>query len=205
MKSIRMVKLCDASLCKPLELIFKSCFESGKFPLEWKKANVVPAYKKGDKQLLKNCGPISLLPIAGKIFERILYNNVFELFTKNLLISHSQSGFKPGDSYINQLLLITHKIYKSFDDGLDVRGVFLDISKAFDKVWHKGLLYKLKQSGISGSILGPLSFLIYINDLSDDLMPNVKLFPDDTFLIFVVHDVNTSSINLDNDLRKISD
>ena len=66
MISIRMVKLCDASLCKSLEVIFKSCLESGKFTLEWKKANVVPAYKKGDKQLLKNYSPISLLPIAGK-------------------------------------------------------------------------------------------------------------------------------------------
>ena len=121
--SIRMVKLCDVSLCKPLELIFKSCFESGKFSLEWKKANVVPAYKKGDKQLLKIYRPISLLPIAGKKFERILYNNMFEFFTKNNLISHSQSEFKPGDSCVNQFLSITHEIYKSFDDGLDVRGV----------------------------------------------------------------------------------
>ena len=214
-----MVKLCDASLCKPLELIFKSCLESGKFPLEWKKANVVPAHKKGDIQLLKNYRPMSLLPIAGKIFERILYNNQFEFFSKNHLISHNQSGFKPGDSCINQLLSITHEIYKSFDDGLDVRGAFLDISKAFDKVWHKGLLYKLKQSGISGnlldtitdflnsrnqklalngqfsswtsieagvpqgSILGPLLFLICINDLSDDLLTNVKLFAVDTSLM----------------------
>ena len=130
-----MVKLCDASLCKPLELIFKSCLESGKFPLEWKKANVVPAYKKGDKQLLKSYRPIFSLPIARKIFEQILYNNMFEFFTKNHLISHSQSEFKPGDSCINQVLSITHEIYKSFDDGLDVCGVFLDISKAFGKVW----------------------------------------------------------------------
>ena len=135
-----MVKLCDASLCKLLELIFKSCLESGKFPLEWKKANVIPAYKKGDKQLLENYHPISLLPIAGKIFERILYNLMFEFFSKNHLISHNQSGFKPGDLCINQLLSITHEIYKSFDNGLDVGGVFLDISKGFDKVWYKGLL-----------------------------------------------------------------
>ena len=148
-----MVKLCDASLCKPLELIFKSCLESGKFPPEWKKINVVPAYKKGDKQILENYCPISLLPITGKIFERILYNNMFEFFTKNDLISHNQSGFKPGDSCINQLLSITHEIYKSIDDGLDVRCVFLDISKAFDKVCHKGLIYKLKQDGISHKLL----------------------------------------------------
>ena len=137
--------------------------------------------------------------------------------------------------------MITHEIYKSFDDGLDVHGVFLDIFKAFDKVWHKGLFYKLKQKGISGnlldtitdflncrkqrvalngqfsswtsieagvtqgSILGPLLFLIYINDLSDDLTSNVKLFADDTSLFSVVHDVNTSSTNLNNGLRKISD
>ena len=77
-----------------------------------------------------------------EIFERILYGNMFEFFTKNDLISHNQSGFKPGDSCINQLLSITHEIYKSFDDVLDVRRIFLDISKAFDKVWHKGLIYK---------------------------------------------------------------
>ena len=74
MISIRMVKLCGACLCNPLELIPKSCLESGKFPFEWKKANVVPEHKKGDKKILKNYRPISLLPIAGKIFERILYN-----------------------------------------------------------------------------------------------------------------------------------
>ena len=76
MISIRMIKICDASICKPLELIFRSCLENGKFPTEWKKANVVPAHKKGDKQNLKNYRPISLLPVAGKIFERILYNNM---------------------------------------------------------------------------------------------------------------------------------
>ena len=75
-----------------------------------------------------------MLPIAGKIFERILYNNMFDFFTKNDLISHNQSGFKPDDSCINELLSITHEIYKSFDNGLDVCGVLLDISKAFDKV-----------------------------------------------------------------------
>ena len=86
MVSIRMIKNCDASICKPLELIFRSCLENGKFQTEWKKANVVPAHKKGDKQNLKNC-PISLLPVAGKISERILYNNMYEFFTENNLIS----------------------------------------------------------------------------------------------------------------------
>ena len=78
-----------------------------------------------------------MLPVAGKIFERILYNNMYEYFTENNLISPDQSGFKPVDSCINQLLSITHEIYKSFDNGLEVRGIFLDILKAFDKVWHQ--------------------------------------------------------------------
>ena len=75
--------------------------------------------------------------ICDKIFERLIYNSLFKFFIANELISSNQSGFKPGDSCINQLLSITHEIYKSFDDGYEVRGVFLDISKVFDKVWQK--------------------------------------------------------------------
>ena len=134
MLSIRMLKISDDSLCGPLALIFQWCFKNGKFPSEWKKANVIPTYKKNDKQLVKNYRPISLLPICGKIFERLIYNKLFHFFQENNLISPNQSGFKPGDSCTNQLLAITHEIYKSFDDGYEVRGVFLDISKAFDKV-----------------------------------------------------------------------
>ena len=59
---------------------------------------------------------------------------MFKFFSENELISHSQSGFKPGDSCINQLLCITNDIYQSLDDGLETRGLFLDISQAFGKV-----------------------------------------------------------------------
>ena len=163
---------------------------------------------------------------------------MFGFFIENDLISRHQSGFKPGDSYINQLLSIAHEIYQSFDEGSDVRNVFLDISKAFDKVWHNGLIFKLKQNGISGnllnllsnflrnrkqevvlngqtsswvdvkagvpqgSILGPLLFLIYINDLADGLSSNAKLFADDTSLFSVVHNANTTAKKLNNDLVK---
>ena len=78
---------------------------------------------------------------------------MFRFLIENDLISSNQSGFKPGDSCINQLLSIILEIYKSFDDGFEVRGVFLDISKAFDKIWHKGIIFKLKQNGISGKLL----------------------------------------------------
>ena len=134
MISIRMMKICDTSICRPLKLIFQSCLESGKFPNEWKKANVVPVHKKGDKQIFKNYQPISLLLIAGKIFERLLYDRMFQFFIENNLISKNQSGFRPGDFCISQLLFINHEIYQSFEDSLEVKAVFLDISKVFDKV-----------------------------------------------------------------------
>ena len=108
------------------------------------KANVVLAHKKGDKQILKNYWPVSLLSIYEKFFERVIYNNLFEYFIGNDLTSQNQSGFKPGNSCINQLISITHEIYFSFDKRFELRGVFLYISKAFDKVWHEGLIYKLK-------------------------------------------------------------
>ena len=117
MISIRMLKICGDSILKPLELIFKSCIESGKFPIEWKKANV-PVHRNNNKQLIENCHPVSLLPVCGKILERIIYSKMFEFFSENELISHNQSGFRPGDSCINQLLCITHDIYQSLDDGL---------------------------------------------------------------------------------------
>ena len=76
---------------------------------------------------------------------------MFEHFIQNNLITPNQTGFKTGDLRINQPISIIHKIYKSFDDdGYKVRGVFLDISKAFDKLWHEGLRYKLRQNGIFG-------------------------------------------------------
>ena len=79
---------------------------------------------------------------------------MFEYLIRNHLISQNQCGFKPGNSCINQFLAITHEIYKSFDACLDIRAVFLDISKAFDKIWHQCLFYKLKQNGISGNFAG---------------------------------------------------
>ena len=108
MISIRMVKICDDSICKHLKLIFQSCLENGKFPSEQRKANVVPIHTKGGKQILKNYRPITLLPITGKILERLLYDT-FEFFTENNWVSDNQSGRKPGDSCVNQLLSIILK------------------------------------------------------------------------------------------------
>ena len=98
---------------------------------------------------------MSLLPICGKIFENLIFNAIYFLFEDHKLLNPRQSGFKKNDFCINQLVSITHQIYSAFecDPSLEVRGVFLDLSKAFDNVWHDGLIYKLKLLGISGSLL----------------------------------------------------
>ena len=83
-------------------MIFEQCTETGVFPSEWKKGDIVPFHKKGDKETLENYGPVSLLPICGKIIERLMFNKMFNFFIENKLISSSQSTFKPGDSCINQ-------------------------------------------------------------------------------------------------------
>ena len=163
---------------------------------------------------------------------------MYVYFIENELVSLSQSGFKPEDSCINQLLSRTHDMYQSFDNDFEVRGVFLDIYKAFDKVCHKGIFYKLKENGVAGnllntladflkdrkqrvvlngqkstwvnvearipqgSILGLLLFLIYINDLSENLVSNPKLFADDTSRFSVIFDKDLSAKNLNDDLNR---
>ena len=89
-----------------------------------------------------------------------MFSEMFRFLIKNNLIFSNQTGFKLGDSCIDQLLSITYEIYKSLVDGFEVRGVFLDISKDFDKVWHKGIIFKLKQNSISSKLLCVLSDLL---------------------------------------------
>ena len=134
-----MVKMCNKTLVYPLKLIFKASIQEGVFPDCWKKANVVPIHKRKSKNLLKNYKPISLLPIFGKIYERIIFKELFNHFHQNQLFTKCQSGFLPGDLCILQLLSIVHEINLSFDcdPTINVSGVFLDISKALDNVWHE--------------------------------------------------------------------
>ena len=105
-----MLKICGSTIYKPLEIIFKEAISTGVFPSEWKKKNIVPIHKNGDKQALKKYSPISLLQICGKIFERLIFNKMFSFLLENNLVLPNKSGFKPGDSCINQLLSITHEI-----------------------------------------------------------------------------------------------
>ena len=153
--SIRMMKLCGKTIAIPLKMIFRSMLEKGVFSNDWKKSNVVSIHKRDSKKLIKNYRPISLLPIFRKVFERLIFNSLFNYFIQNKLFTECQSGFILGDSCVAQLLSITHEICKSFDCNppYDISGTFLDISKDFDKVWHKGLILKLKSYGVDGSLL----------------------------------------------------
>ena len=109
-----------------------------------------PLYKKDDPSLVCNYRPISLLSSIGKVMEKIVHKHMFNYFNDHSLITCLQSGFVPGDSTVNQLVDIYNTFCKALDNGLEVRAVFCDISKAFDRVWHKGLIYKLKRAGING-------------------------------------------------------
>ena len=153
--SIRMKKACGDVITFPLKLIFKSMINEGVFPDNWEISNVVPIHEKESKNIIKNYRPISLLPIFSKVFERLVFNTLFNFFLQNKLFTSCQSGFIPGDSCVLQLLSITHEIYNSFHchPPTNMRDTFLDISKAFDKAWQEGLIFNLKTYGVEGNLL----------------------------------------------------
>ena len=226
-------------IAKPLEILLNRSLNEEKFPAQWKLANVTPIYKKGERDLCGNYRPVSLLSCVGKIMERCVQNHIFRFLKSNNLLTSCQSGFIPGDSTTFQLLVMYDDFCKSLDNKITTQSVFFDISKAFDKVWHKGLIYKLHCIGIrgkllkwfsdylfdrkqavvikgktssyrsisagvpQGSVLGPLLFLIYINDIVKDIESIVKLFADDTSMYLSLEDKEERSRLLNSDLHKI--
>ena len=172
--------------------------------------------------------------------EKIIFKYIYNLILENNILIKYHSGFQSIDSTVNQLLEIYNTIISNLDKGKDVRFIFCDISKAFDKVWHKGLFFKLKSYGMDGntlkwienylddrvqrvvldwfyssikpisagvpqgSVLGPFLILLYINDIADNLINNIRLFADDTSLFIVVdNDPNVAAMSLTSDLDEI--
>ena len=238
--SARMLKLAGASVSSSLTQLFNLCLSCKQFPNLWKKANVVPLHKKDHKDLCCNYRPISILPVTSKLLERIVFKSVYNFFHKHNLLTVHQSGFRPKDSTVNQLAFLYHTFCQALDQKKDIRIVFCDISKAFDRVWHTGLIFKLKRLGISGnlldfmqdylsnrqqrvivkgqysnwgtveagvpqgSVLGPLLFLVYINDIVNCVSCNIKLFADDTALYVLVDDQQAAADVLNDSLQQVN-
>ncbi|CAB3992988.1 Hypothetical predicted protein, partial [Paramuricea clavata] len=203
----------STSLCT----LFNKSLSQGALPEDWKIANIIPVYKKGEKEYAENYRPISLLSIVSKVLERCVFYNIREQLYQ--VIKTSQHGFTRGKSCVTNLLEVLNYIGSILDVGGQVDAVYLDMSKAFDKVNHKHLLHKLRMAGFGGSllqwfqsyltnrhqrvtaqgststtlpvtsgvpqgsILGPVLFSLYVNDLPDTVTSShVAMFADDTKL-----------------------
>ena len=149
--SNRVLSAVAKEISIPLSILFNRSFREGKFALSWKESNVFPLFKKGDKSLPSNYRPISLLSNIGKLQERILFKNIYNHLHDICLLHKYQSGFLPNHLTTYQLIDICHHICQTFDNDQLSCMVFCDVSKALDRVWHKGLV--LKHHGISGSLL----------------------------------------------------
>ncbi len=236
----RILRELSTQLSVPLCDLFNASLTSSYFPESWKEANVAPLFKSGDPSMVNNYRPISLLSTVGKSFEKVIFKHLYNYLREHHLLTPLQSGFVPGDSTVNQLTYLYTVFSEAIDSGKEIRAVFCDISKAFDRVWHRGLLYKLQSSGVSGrllnwfssylsqrkqrvvlpgaksswnkinagvpqgSILGPLLFLVYINDIVHDIGANIRLFADDTSLSVVVESPAVAARTLNSDISTIS-
>jgi hypothetical protein len=238
--SPRMLKEGGPAIVNILTKIFNLSLTKGIFPSCWKLANVCPIFKKAEEFFTQNYRPISLLSTIAKVFEQVVFKHLFNFFRANFTISLWQAGFLPGQSTVTQLIEIYDEFCKAIDKGKEIRVVFLDISKAFDRVWHAGLLSKLKGSGIQGrlltwlksyltdrqqrvtingvhspwgkilagvpqgSVLGPLLFLIFINDITHVIRRcNIRLFADDTCLFIEVDERAEAAGILNENLNRI--
>ena len=236
-----VLSLAPVELSVPLEILFNRSLSEGCFPNIWKLAHVIPIFKKGDKSQPSNYRPISLLSCVGKVFERVVFKHMYNYLHTNKLLYKFQSGFIPGHSTVHQLIEIYNNICLSLESKEFNCITFCDISKAFDRVWIKGLLYKLKKYGFKekiyfwlqsyltsrklklvlnndissegsitagvpqGSVLGPLLFLVYVNDIADELIGLTRLFADDTSVGNSSNSFDTIISNTNIDLKKISD
>nr|VZI48873.1 unnamed protein product [Spirometra erinaceieuropaei] len=202
-------------LSKPLAHIFRSSFELGKLPSEWKTANIFLIYKGGARNNANNYRPVSLTCICCKIMEAIVKKATMKFLEQGHLLSDLQRGFRQNRSCLSSLLLSTEQWTRALDEDGWVDVIYTDFKKAFDSVSHKRLIYKFSEIGIrgrlltwitdflsgrsqnmcieasrstptpvlsgvpQGSVLGPLLFLIYINDCVDDLGCSAIMFAND--------------------------
>lgn len=237
----KFLQLIAKQISAPLARLFNNLFSIGHFPSVWKIGQVTPVYKRnGSKVDKNNYRPISILPSLSKVYESIIHARLLDHCSDHDIISHRQAAYLKGDSTITQLIYLVHKIKMSWGEGKITQCAFLDISAAFDKVYHNGLITKLEQIGITGtyielfksylngrrqrvavegkvsdeaevhagvpqgSRLGPLLFIIYIEDITKDLESEILLFADDTTLFAAGTDPFETSMIINRDLEKIN-
>lgn len=219
--SNKLLKNTIEEISVPLTHIFNLSLETGTVPDEMKIAKVIPIFKKGNVQNLNNYRPISLLPVISKLLERIVYNQLTRFITDNNTLYKHQYGFRKKHSTAHPILQLIKSITTLNDKpSKDLTiATFLDLSKAFDTVSHHILLTNRKQyvqidsqtsdikqviCGVpQGSILGPLLFLLYINDLSNSTSLNLLSFADDTTVYSSGQNIEDITILLNSELEKI--
>lgn len=222
-----------------LNLIFTKSLNSSSLPKDWKTGKVIPLHKSGDTHNPQNYRPISLTSIPCKIFEHVIFSHLVNFLESNKFFHSSQHGFRKTFSCETQLATFCNDLHAFLDNGFTVDCIFLDFAKAFDRVSHRLLLFKLSQLSIDplvfnwireflsnrtqyvsindknspevpvdsgvpqGSVLAPLLFLIYINDLPNQITSSICLFADDCVLYRKIEGPN-DTLTLQNDLNNIS-
>ena len=148
----RVLRECENELSLPLSIIFNKSLSETKIPFDWKRANVVPIFKNGDKSKVENYRPVSLTSLVCKTLESIIKENIVKFLEDNNIIAKTQHGFMRNRSCLTNLLEFLDIAYDSFDKGKQLDVAYLDFSKAFDRVPHKRLGLQLENHGICGRI-----------------------------------------------------
>ena len=142
--SNRILKSIKNIICKPIALIINQMIETGVFPTSLKIAKTIPLYKKGDSHMPSIYRPISLLPTISKIFERVIYNQLYDHFIKNNLLSEQQYGFRANHSTELAAIRLVDHINHEMDKNHTPCNIYIDLSKAFDTLDFEILLFKLR-------------------------------------------------------------
>ena len=153
-----VLKNCEPELSYILAELFNKCLKESCFPDCWKVSSVVPVFKNvGERSTAKNYLPVSLLSVVSKVFENLVNNRIVDHLEKCGLFSDFQYGFRSSRSTADLLTVVSDRIARAFNKSGATRSLALDISKAFDRLWHAGLLHKIDSYGVSGQICGLIS------------------------------------------------
>ena len=147
----RLLRLCARGISSSLSALFNRSFTEGHFPSAWKQALIIPVFKKGSRSDPGNYRPIALLSVVSKVMERLVHEKLSRFLAPWL--HDNQSGFRRRDGTEPQLVRLTQEWSAAVDKSNYVAAVFFDLRKAFDRVWHRGLLAKLSAAGIKGTAL----------------------------------------------------